>query len=98
MASRPHWGSRAAAAPRERTHAVSGRAERLVRALRAHEHRTAAGLLLLLIVVYLWPALIEGHVLAPTALLYLETPWSAVAPHGFLHWTNGDLGDVPLSY
>ncbi|MBS1868154.1 MAG: hypothetical protein JSS99_00650 [Actinobacteria bacterium] len=64
----------------------------------AHEHRTAAGLFALLVLAYLWPALLPGHALAPTALLQLEVPWAASAPAGAAHYVNGDLADVPLSY
>ena len=71
---------------------------RVVRALAAHEHRTAAGLLALAVLAYLWPALVQGHVLAPSALLYLEPPWQSLAPRGVERWINGDLGDVPLAY
>ncbi|MGN6190368.1 MAG: hypothetical protein ACTHOE_15870 [Conexibacter sp.] len=48
--------------------------------------------------VYLWPALIGGHVLAPTALLYGEPMWQGVAPAGVAHWMNSDLGDVVFGY
>ena len=99
MASRSLRGSRAAAA------ATSGegrfarvRDTSVVRALRAHEHRSAALLLALVVLVYLWPALVEGHLLAPTALLYLQAPWEAVAPPGVERWLNPDLGDVPFTY
>jgi hypothetical protein len=70
----------------------------VVDALRAHEHRSAALLLGLVVLAYLWPALVEGHVLSPTALLYAEAPWRTGAPAGIARWINGDLGDVPLSY
>jgi hypothetical protein len=70
----------------------------LVRALRAHEHRSAALLLGLVVLVYLWPALVQGHLLAPTALVYLEAPFQAVAPRGIERWMNGDLGDAPFTY
>jgi hypothetical protein len=71
---------------------------RAIRVLAAHQHRTAAGLFALLVLVYLWPALIPGHVLAPTALLQLETPWAASRSPNALHFINGDLADVPASY
>jgi hypothetical protein len=70
----------------------------IVGALRAHEHRSAALLLGLVVLAYLWPALIEGHVLSPTALLFAQAPWQTSAPTGVARWINGDLGDVPLSY
>jgi len=55
-------------------------------------------LLGLVVLVYLWPALVAGHVLAPTALLYLQPPFHAVAPAGVERWLNTDLGDVPYAY
>jgi hypothetical protein len=99
MASRSHRGRRAAAAgtlTRARLAALGD--TRAVRTLSAHEHRTAATLFALLALAYLWPVLLAGHVLSPTALLYLETPWSSAAPHDFMRYANGDLADVPISY
>jgi hypothetical protein len=71
---------------------------RAARALVAHQHRTAAGLFALLVLAYLWPALIGGRVLVPTALLQLEMPWAASAPARAARWANGELVDVILSY
>jgi hypothetical protein len=70
---------------------------RIARALVAHEHRSAALLLGLLVLAYLWPALIQGRLLSPTALLYAEAPWQSSAPAGIARWINGDLGDVPYA-
>ncbi len=100
MASRSQRGSRAAAAPATPGDGrlAAARDASLVRALRAHEHRSAALLLGLVVLVYLWPALVQGHVLSPTALLYLQPPFRAVAPPGIEHWMNGDLGDAPFTY
>jgi hypothetical protein len=50
------------------------------------------------VLAYLWPALLQGHLLSPTALLYLQAPFRAVAPPGVEHWMNGDLGDAPFTY
>jgi hypothetical protein len=47
---------------------------------------------------YLWPVLVAGRVLAPTALLYLEAMWQGVAPAGVERWINPDLGDVVFGY
>ena len=77
---------------------AAARGASLARALRAHEHRSAALLLGLLVLAYLWPALVQGHLLSPTALLYLQTPFHAVAPAGIERWMNGDLGDPPYTY
>jgi len=99
MASRSHRGSRAAAAPAiDGRRGAAPRAASIARALRAHEHASAALLLGLLVLAYLWPALVQGHVLSPIALMYTEPPWQAIAPHGVERWVNGDLGDVPLTY
>jgi len=70
----------------------------IVRAFRAHEHRSAALLLGLLVLAYLWPALVEGRLLSPTALVYAQAPWNAIAPTSVGRWMNGDLGDVPYLY
>ncbi len=100
MVSRSHRGSRAAAAQTASGDrgAASARFGSIVRALRAHEHRSAALLLGLVVLVYLWPALVQGQVLSPTALVYLQAPFHALAPAGLEHWLNTDLGDVPYSY
>src|SRR5262245_21089292 len=99
MAYRPSRGKRAAAASatyRARQRGV-GRGASLVHALRAHEHRSAALLLALLVLAYLWPALIEGRLLSPLALLYNDYPWASRVPHDVVRWINGDMGDVPIS-
>ncbi|MBS1868153.1 MAG: hypothetical protein JSS99_00645 [Actinobacteria bacterium] len=99
MASRSHRGRRAAVT------AISGGgrpaallASRAGRAATAHPHRAAAGLFALLVLVYLWPALVGGGLLSPTALLYTQPPFQAAARRGVEHWINGDLGDVPFAY
>jgi hypothetical protein len=99
MASRSLRGSRAAAAQRlDRGWLIALRETRAARALIAHEHRTAAGLFALVVLVYLWPALVEGHPLAPLALLRFETPWALRATNSMRQYLNGDLADVPISY
>ena len=74
------------------------RSSRAAHALVAHQHRTAAGLFALLVLAYLWPALLGGRVLAPTALLHSFAPWAASAPPGAERWANGELADVAISY
>jgi hypothetical protein len=102
MASRSHRGSRAAAARASATggaaQASALRGSPLARAPSAREHASAALLLGLLALVYVWPALVQGRLLSPTALLYTTSPWQHLAPHGVERWINGDLGDVPLTY
>lgn len=100
MASRSLRGRRATAATATRGGAAprAVRRSRAFAALIAHEHRTAAALFALLALAYLWPALLPGHALSPTALLQLEVPWAASMPAGAARHLNGDLADVPLSY
>jgi Bacterial membrane protein YfhO len=74
------------------------RDSRFTHALIAHQHRTAAALLALLVLVYLWPALIGGGTLAPLALLYQTAPWTAFAPNNVAGYYNPALFDVTLSY
>src|SRR4051794_14995457 len=67
-------------------------------ALRAHEHRTAAGLFALFVLVYLWPVLIGGDVLSPGSVLWGFAPWRASIPAEGVNYYNGLLSDVPTSY
>ena len=55
--------------PRERP--LAARADRVVRILSAHQHATAAALFALLVLVYLWPVLVGGGMLAPTEITLL---------------------------
>jgi len=99
MASRSLRGSRAAAAQRfDRGSLVALRETRAARALVAHQHRTAAALFALVVLIYLWPALVAGHPLAPLALMRFETPWALRATDSLRPYLNGDLSDVPISY
>jgi hypothetical protein len=100
MASRTHSGERAAAGAvlRRRGRLSAGRAGGVGRALVEHEHRTAAGLLALLVLVFLWPALIEGHLLVPSAMQFEAVPWRGHGPAGFKDYVNLELGDVPASF
>ncbi len=70
----------------------------MVRALREHEHRTAAGLIALLVLAYLWPVLLGGKALAPTAMLYEWGPWVSAAPEGISSSINPQLGDAAFLY
>jgi hypothetical protein len=90
VVDRSHVGDRAAAEARGIL--------RVVRALRAHQHRTAAGLFALFVLAYLWPALVGGKVLAPTTVLYLYVPFKAAAPGNLERLVNPELADVALSY
>jgi hypothetical protein len=74
------------------------RAARVVGSLRAHEHRTAAALLALFVLAYLWPVLLGGDVLSPASMLYGVPPWSAVRPPSGIHFYNPLLSDFATSY
>ena len=99
MASRAR-GKRAASAapPRQDARPLDGATARIGAALRAHEHRTAAALFALLVLVYLWPALVGGDVLSPASVLWLLPPWKGSAPPDLSLYFNGLLSDVPTSY
>lgn len=73
-------------------------ATRALEALAAHQHLTAAGLLALLVLAYLWPVLFGGEVLTPTANLYSAAPWLAGASPQALRAFNPELADVVGSY
>jgi hypothetical protein len=66
------------------------------RALADHPHLTAAGLLALLVLALLWPALLGGKVLSPAAVLYKLAPWQPYRPHDVASFENYLLADVPL--
>lgn len=99
MATRA-WGKRAtgAARPSTRVRARRDRLSGVGAALRRHEHRTAAGLFAVFVLVYLWPALVGGDVLSPAALLWPFPPWQSSAPTAAAHYLNSLLSDVPTSY
>ena len=90
-AASPAWREPAARAP---AHAVA----RVGSSLRAHEHRTAAGLFAVFVLVYLWPALAGGDVLSPASVLWGVPPWHASLPAEGIRYYNGLLSDVPMSY
>ncbi len=58
----------------------------------------SAGLLLaLLVLVYLWPALVGGKLLSPISMLYTFAPWERLAPHDIASYSNSLLSDVPTA-
>lgn len=73
-------------------------AARVFGVLAAHPHRTAAGLLALLVLLYLWPVLVGGGLLAPTANLFRFSPWLAGASARELAWNQPELSDVVGTY
>ena len=60
----------------------------------AREHVGAAALLGLFLLIYLWPALIQGHLLSDVSFLYLLPPWDIHAPADLAHYMNPLLSDV----
>jgi len=71
---------------------------RVVAMLRTHEHRVAAGLLALFVLVYLSPVLLGGKVLNPSAFLYDVAPWKGVRPIEATRYYNYLLSDFPTAY
>jgi hypothetical protein len=63
-----------------------------------NSHVAAAVLLGLLLLVYLWPALIEGRVLTADASLYSLAPWKAFTPSNIGQFDNTILIDVPRAH
>ncbi len=54
--------------------------------------------MMLLALVYLWPALVGGKVLSPNSVLFAFWPWHAAAPQDFMRTWNPLLTDVPTAY
>lgn len=100
MNDRARSGERAAVVspPVRSDRAWGSKTTRVARALAMHQHRCAAALFALLVLVYLWPALIGGELLAPTSLLYLYDPWRSAVPPDLVSFLNPVLGDVPTTY
>lgn len=100
MISRSRRGRRAAIASgatrAERRFVLS--ATRTLDVLAAHHQLTAAGLLGLLVLVYLWPVLIGGGLLAPTANLFIVPPFAAGASAADLARFQPELADVVGTY
>jgi hypothetical protein len=66
------------------------------RANAARTHLWAALLLGACVFVYLWPVLVGGRILSPNAVLYLSTPWRALAPTDLHDYLNPLLADLPV--
>lgn len=98
MTSRALGERAASGAPSSRRARVRTGVTRAGRALHAHEHRTAAGLFALVVLVYLWPVLVGGGVLSPASFLWGLAPWRAPTPAGLARFSNELLSDVPTSY
>ena len=54
-------------------------------------------LMMVLALIYLWPALVAGKVLSPNSVLFLFAPWNSVAPLDFQHTWNPVLSDIPTA-
>jgi len=64
-----------------------------LRALAHSEHVWACGLLALLLLIYLWRAVVEGEMLSAVSSLYGLAPWSSNPPSGLSHFYNQLLID-----
>jgi hypothetical protein len=73
------------------------RASAPARYLVAHPGVSAGLLLALLVLVYLWPALVRGELLSPTSVLYGVPPWAPFAPDDVGSYLNPLLSDVPMA-
>jgi len=69
---------------------------RLPAPLAEHPTLAAALLLALLVLIYLWPALLGGKVFSPDAVLYKVAPWQGFQPADVASYENYLLADVPL--
>jgi hypothetical protein len=56
----------------------------------------AALLIALLVLAYMWPALLSGKVFSPDAVLYKIAPWQPYQPADVASYENYLLADVPL--
>lgn len=61
------------------------------------EPLVAAALFALLVLVYLWPALLGGKMLSPLSALYGSTPWQGLRPADIGDYLNPLLADVPTA-
>ncbi len=98
MASRARLGERAAVASTVRRDPVRAPRIRLLARIAAHEHWLAAGVFALVVLIYLWPALVQGHPLLAASGLYSQAPWLDVVPSDIGKYYNPMLIDQPVSY
>jgi len=95
--------SRARQTPEEEGGARGGALARRIREsvparwLIAHPAASAALLYGLLVLVYLWPALVQRELLSPISVLYGSTPWTPFVPDDVGNYVNGLLSDVPTA-
>lgn len=62
----------------------------------ARSHLWAVLALSACVLGYLWPVLVGGEILSPSAALYSVTPWKGLAPPDVRHYLNPLLVDLPL--
>ncbi len=98
MASRASSRRAPTSAPAPPEPRAPTRLQKLLQRLADHEHRTAAGLFALFVLVYLWPVLLGGGILQPLTGLYFAVPWLHLHPHDLAAYTNTALEDVPLTF
>lgn len=98
MSSRARLGERAAVASTARRDPAGASRFRVFARVAAHEHGAAAAVFALLALVYLWPALVQGRPLLPSAGLYQFPPWTGFLPGDLADYFNPSLIDVPTSY
>src|SRR6185436_14378427 len=67
----------------------------LLESLARRPQLTAAALLALFVLAYLWPALVGGKMLSPLSSLYGFAPWRGLRPHDLADYYNPLLADVP---
>lgn len=77
------------------TRAARGRM-RLPAPLAEHPTLSAALLLALPVLVYLWPVLLGGKAFSPDAVLYKLAPWQGLQPPDVASYENYLLADVPI--
>ena len=83
---------------RVRSARVTDRVRGQLARFRVHPHVAAALLLGVFLLVFLWPALIEGKVLTADASLYSLAPWKAFTPSNIGQFDNTILIDVPRAH
>ncbi len=82
----------------ERAHTQDAARRVLRRWCSTREDALAAVLLALVVVGYLWPALMGGQTLSPAALLYNGAPWKTARPPDVSSYLNSSLSDVPTQF
>jgi hypothetical protein len=90
--TQPRRAAQAAARTARGTHGGA----RVAAFLTRHPTLGATAVFALLVLAYLWPALLGGKLLSADASLYSLTPWHAYASTSVAAFQNTLLGDVPV--